>query len=152
MYRLSSCVLRLVQPSGQHAPLPLGYELAFWGFRGDAGSHACWSETVAGHSRLVGLHRFRPVSQSFVPKVFPILGARAWPAPIIHGVDGPIKLMPADSRINFKNVTCATDGALRTYQNSFDKSGFVVCPGVSFLLNTINPLVDRPDCRSPFAN
>jgi hypothetical protein len=37
-------------------------------------------------------------------------------------------------------------------RNSFDQSGFVVCPGASFLLNTINPLADRPDCRSPFVN
>jgi hypothetical protein len=29
--------------------------------------------------------------------------------------------------------------------------GFVVSPGASFGLNTINPLVDRPDGRSPLA-
>jgi hypothetical protein len=74
-------------------------------------------------------------------------------APIIHGVDGPIKPLPAHSRISFKNITCGTDGVLTTCQNSFDQSGFVISPGGSFVLNVTNPLVDRPDNnRSPFAN
>jgi hypothetical protein len=72
--------------------------------------------------------------------------------PIIHGVEGPIKPLPANSRISFRNITCGTDGVLTTCQNSFDQSGFVISPAGSFVLNQVNPLVDRPDGRSPFAN
>jgi len=72
--------------------------------------------------------------------------------PIIHGVDGPINPLPAHSRISFRNITCGTDGVLTTCQNSFDQSGFVISPAGSFVLNQVNPLVDRPDGRSPFAN
>jgi hypothetical protein len=81
------------------------------------------------------------------PPVFYVQGE-----PIIHGVEGPIQPMPAHSRISFKNITCGTDGVLTTCQNSFDQSGFVISPAGSFVLNVVNPLVDRPDGRSPFAN
>ncbi len=59
----SSSVLRLVQPSGQHAPLPLGYELTSRRLQ-YARSHSCRSSTFsrpAVSPRPASSHRFRRV-------------------------------------------------------------------------------------------
>ena len=66
--------------------------------------------------------------------------------------DKPALPLPANSRISFQHVTCGTDGALVTCQNSFDQSGFVVGPGCSWIVNPTNPLLDRPEGRNPYFN
>ncbi|MGU3497995.1 hypothetical protein [Mycobacterium sp. C31M] len=66
--------------------------------------------------------------------------------------DKPAQALPANSRISFQHVTCGTDGAMVTCQNSFDQSGFVVSPGGSWIVNPSNPLLDRPEGRNPYFN
>jgi hypothetical protein len=66
--------------------------------------------------------------------------------------DKPALPLPAHSRIGFQHVTCGTDGAMLTCQNSFDQSGFVVSPGGSWIVNPVNPLLDRPEGRNPYFN
>ncbi|MDH6246246.1 hypothetical protein M2432_003903 [Mycobacterium sp. OTB74] len=73
--------------------------------------------------------------------------------PIYMGeMDGPVRTLPAGSRISFRNVSCGTDGVMTACVNSFDQSGFVLSPAGSFIANPSNPLLDRPKDRSPFAN
>ncbi|MGW0161265.1 hypothetical protein ACWDUN_18355 [Mycobacterium sp. NPDC003323] len=66
--------------------------------------------------------------------------------------DKPATPLPANSRISFQHVTCGTDGAMVTCQNSFDQSGFVISPGGSWIVNPTNPLLDRPEGRNPYFN
>lgn len=70
-------------------------------------------------------------------------------APIFSGPANPL---PPNSRIAFRNISCGTDGVMTSCQNSFDQSGFVISPGGSFILNEVNPLVERPEGTNPFFN
>lgn len=73
------------------------------------------------------------------------------PAPVF-AVAGPVKALPAGSRISFQTVSCGTDGATTTCVDSRNQSGFVTGPGGTFVLNASNPLLDRPDGTNPYFN
>jgi hypothetical protein len=71
----------------------------------------------------------------------------------IFGALGPAKPLPPGTRLSFRNVSCSVDGAgTTTCTNSADQSGFVLTPAGSYSFGGVNPLVDRPQGTSPFAN
>lgn len=70
----------------------------------------------------------------------------------IFGVVVEAKELPANSRISYQHVSCGTDGVETSCVNSYDQSGFVVGPGGSYILNEVNPLLDRPEGTNPYFN
>ncbi|OBF28962.1 hypothetical protein A5724_26570 [Mycobacterium sp. ACS1612] len=62
------------------------------------------------------------------------------------------KPLPPGSRISYQTVSCGNDGATTTCVDSRSQSGFVLSPAGSFIINSENPLLYRPDNRGPFAN
>ena len=47
---------------------------------------------------------------------------------------------------------CGNDGTVTTCVDSRNQSGFVLSPAGSFILNTENPLLDRPEGTNPYTN
>lgn len=62
---------------------------------------------------------------------------------------GPVKALPPNTRLSFRDVSCGADaaGAIACL-NSREQVGFVVSPTGSFV-NGTNPLLDRPEGASP---
>lgn len=60
------------------------------------------------------------------------------------GPAGPVKTLPPNTRISFRQISCGVDaaGEVACY-NSRDQVGFVVSPTTTFI-NATNPLIDRP--------
>ena len=70
----------------------------------------------------------------------------------VFGVVGPVKPLPANTRLSFRNISCSTDGvATTTCINSLDQTGFILSPAGSVILDT-NPLLDRPEGGNPYFN
>jgi hypothetical protein len=67
--------------------------------------------------------------------------------------DKPAKPLPANTRISYSTISCGVDEAgAAICTNSFDQTGFVLGPVTSWNFGAVNPLLDRPDGRSPYAN
>lgn len=65
---------------------------------------------------------------------------------------GEVKQLPPNTRMSYRTVSCATDGAATTMcVNSQNQTGFVLSPSGSFTL-TSNPLLWRPEGTNPYAN
>ena len=60
------------------------------------------------------------------------------------GPAGPVKTLPPNTRLSFRQVSCGVDaaGVVACY-NSRDQVGFVVSPTTTYI-NAVNPLLDRP--------
>jgi hypothetical protein len=65
---------------------------------------------------------------------------------------GAVKQLPANSRLSFQTLSCGNDGTATTCVDSKNQSGFVIAPAGSFILNEVNPLVDRPEGTNPYFN
>ncbi|CAN5638253.1 hypothetical protein BH09ACT7_BH09ACT7_25000 [soil metagenome] len=71
----------------------------------------------------------------------------------VFGALGPVKPLPVNTRLSFRNISCGVDAAgSTTCTNSADQSGFVLTPAGSYTFGGVNPLVDRPQGANPFAN
>ncbi|HUO37061.1 MAG TPA: hypothetical protein VMU34_04095 [Mycobacterium sp.] len=63
----------------------------------------------------------------------------------VFAVAGPVKPLPPNTRLSYRQISCGTDGAGTTScLNSFDQSGFVITPGGSYIVGQTPPLLDRP--------
>jgi hypothetical protein len=63
----------------------------------------------------------------------------------VFAIAGPVKPLPPNSRLSYRQVSCGTDGSgLTACINSFDQSGFVLSPAGSFVVGQTPPLLDRP--------
>ena len=71
------------------------------------------------------------------------------PAPIYGG---PVKALPANSRLSFGDVSCGSDGTLTSCVDSRNQAGFVVSPTASWVVNEVNPLLARPEGTNPYFN
>jgi hypothetical protein len=71
------------------------------------------------------------------------------PAPIYGG---PVKPLPAGTRLSFGTVSCGNDGTVTACVDSRNQSGFVVGPSASWIVNEVNPLLVRPDGTNPYFN
>jgi hypothetical protein len=72
-------------------------------------------------------------------------------APLFANI-GPVKPLPANTRLSYRNISCTTDGGATTMcVNAQDQTGFVLSPAGSYVLDT-NPLVARPEGTNPYAN
>jgi hypothetical protein len=65
---------------------------------------------------------------------------------------GDIKQLPANSRLSFQTLSCGNDGSVTACVDSMNQSGFVIAPAGSFIVNEVNPLVDRPEGTNPYSN
>ncbi len=65
---------------------------------------------------------------------------------------GDVKPLPANSRLSFQTLSCGNDGTVTTCVDSQNQSGFVIAPAGSFIVNEVNPLVDRPEGTNPYFN
>jgi hypothetical protein len=60
------------------------------------------------------------------------------------GPAGPVKSLPPNTRISFRQISCGVDAAgVVACVNSRDQVGFVVSPTATYI-DAINPLIDRP--------
>ena len=58
---------------------------------------------------------------------------------------GPVKPLPANTRLSFRDISCGVDAAgVVACLNAREQVGFVVSPGGSFV-NATNPMLDRPE-------
>jgi hypothetical protein len=72
--------------------------------------------------------------------------------PIFSAI-GPVKPLPANTRLSFRNLSCGVDSAgSTTCTNSADQSGFVLTPAGSYTFGGENPLVAGRGGDNPFAN
>lgn len=63
---------------------------------------------------------------------------------------GPIKALPANTRLSFREISCGLDGAgVLTCVNTRDQVGFMVGPAGTFI-DDVMPLLARPDGNGPF--
>jgi hypothetical protein len=63
----------------------------------------------------------------------------------VFAVAGPVKQLPPNTRISFRQISCGIDGAGTTScVNSRDQTGFVLSPAGSYILGETSPLLDRP--------
>jgi hypothetical protein len=65
---------------------------------------------------------------------------------------GEVKPLPANSRLSFQTLSCGTDGTTTTCVDSRNQAGYVISPAASWIVGVVNPMVDRPEGTSPFAN
>ncbi|GFG52475.1 hypothetical protein CQY20_09680 [Mycolicibacterium agri] len=65
---------------------------------------------------------------------------------------GDIKPLPPNARLSYQTLSCGTDGSTTSCVDSRNQSGFVISPAGSFILNAVNPLVDRPEGTNPYFN
>ncbi len=62
----------------------------------------------------------------------------------MFAIAGPVKPLPPNTRLSYRQISCGTDGAgMTACVNSYDQTGFVISPGGSFILGQM-PLLDRP--------
>ncbi len=65
---------------------------------------------------------------------------------------GEVKPLPANSRLSFQTLSCGTDGTTTTCVDSRNQAGYVISRGAGWIVGEVNPMVDRPEGTSPFAN
>lgn len=67
-------------------------------------------------------------------------------------VAGPVKALPPNTRLSFRDISCGVDGAgVVACVNSREQVGFVVGPAGSYI-DDVNPLLDRPKGTNPYFN
>lgn len=67
-------------------------------------------------------------------------------------VSGPVKALPPNTRLSFRDISCGVDGAgVIACVNSREQVGFVVGPAGSYI-DDVNPLLDRPKGTNPYFN
>ena len=67
-------------------------------------------------------------------------------------VPGPVKALPPNTRLSFRDISCGVDGAgVVACVNSRDQVGFVVGPAGTYI-DDVNPLLDRPKGTNPYFN
>jgi len=67
-------------------------------------------------------------------------------------VSGPVKPLPPNTRLSFRDISCGMDGAgAIACVNSREQVGFVVGPAGSYI-DDVNPLLDRPKGANPYVN
>ena len=49
-------------------------------------------------------------------------------------------------------MSCGNDGTATTCIDSKNQSGFVIAPAGSYIVDEVNPLVDRPEGTNPYFN
>ena len=65
------------------------------------------------------------------------------------GPAGPVKQLPPNTRISFRQISCGVDGTgVVACLNSRDQVGFVVSPTTTYI-DATNPLIDRPQGTPP---
>lgn len=65
------------------------------------------------------------------------------------GPAGPVKALPPNTRISFRQISCGVDAAgVVACLNSRDQVGFVVSPTATYI-DATNPLIDRPQGTPP---
>jgi hypothetical protein len=63
----------------------------------------------------------------------------------VFGIAGPVKPLPPNTRLSYRQISCGTDGAgMTACVNSYDQSGFVISPASSYIVGQTPPLLDRP--------
>jgi hypothetical protein len=63
----------------------------------------------------------------------------------VFAVAGPVKPLPPNTRLSYRQISCGTDGAgMTSCVNSYDQSGFVISPAGSYIVGQTPPLLDRP--------
>jgi hypothetical protein len=63
----------------------------------------------------------------------------------VFSIAGPVKPLPPNTRLSYRQISCGTDGAgVTSCVNSYDQSGFVISPAGSYILGQTPPLLDRP--------
>lgn len=66
-------------------------------------------------------------------------------------VAGPVKPLPPKTRLSYRSISCAIDGAgTTTCVNSAFQNGFVISPAGSFIFGEVSPLLDRPQGTRPY--
>jgi hypothetical protein len=64
---------------------------------------------------------------------------------------GPVKPLPPNTRLSYRSISCATDGAgTTTCMNSAYQTGFVIGPAGSYIVGETPPLLDRPKGTTPY--
>jgi len=67
-------------------------------------------------------------------------------------VSGPVKALPPNTRLSFRDISCGVDGAgVVACVNSREQVGFVVGPSGTYI-DDVNPLLDRPEGTNPYVN
>ena len=67
-------------------------------------------------------------------------------------VSGPVKALPPNTRLSFRDISCGVDGAgVVACVNSREQVGFVVGPAGTYI-DDVNPLLDRPEGTNPYFN
>lgn len=60
-------------------------------------------------------------------------------------IAGPVKPLPPNTRLSYRQISCGSDGAgMTSCVNAFDQTGFVISPAGSYVLGKTPPLLDRP--------
>lgn len=70
----------------------------------------------------------------------------------VFGLAGDVNQLPPNSRLTFNGISCGHDGTTLSCNNSFNQAGFVIGPGGSYIVNELNPLLDRPEGTNPYIN
>jgi hypothetical protein len=68
----------------------------------------------------------------------------------VYATAGPVKPLPANSRISYQTVSCGTDGVMTACIDARSQSGFVLSPAGSFIVGETPPLLDRPEGTRPY--
>jgi hypothetical protein len=69
----------------------------------------------------------------------------------VFAVAGPVKPLPANTRLSYRSISCATDGGgVTTCMNSAFQNGFVISPAGSYIVGETPPLLDRPEGTRPY--
>ena len=80
----------------------------------------------------------------FGPPSFTIAG------PTIFAAAGPVKPLPPNTRLSFREISCGVDAAgAVACVNGHDQVGFVVSPAGTFI-DDFNPMLDRPEGANPY--
>jgi hypothetical protein len=68
----------------------------------------------------------------------------------IFAAAGPVKSLPPNTRLSFRDISCGVDGAgAVACVNGHDQVGFVVSPAGTFI-DDFNPMLDRPEGANPY--
>lgn len=68
----------------------------------------------------------------------------------IFAAAGPVKSLPPNTRLSFRDISCGVDGAgAVACVNGHDQVGFVVSPAGTFI-DDLNPMLDRPEGANPY--
>lgn len=70
--------------------------------------------------------------------------------PTIFAAAGPVKPLPPNTRLSFREISCGVDAAgAVACVNGHDQVGFVVSPAGTFI-DDFNPMLDRPEGANPY--